>query len=544
MSKIGWFGESHRHYLAAKGVKTANNGYSYFATKTQEQARLSERRRTEALKEQKALKTATEAAIRNRRKGQRLIEATEQGRVGEVLAAAPLEKQGVVKRTLRRVTGGRFGTAQKIASTAELNKLPVEEREAVLANINLEAVDFANAGQWERIEQLRPYLSQDTIRYVDALKQRRQIAQRSAVTRTAVGFGRAAIEGAEAATFDIAETAAARANRSEAEVREERAIEQARLNRAIEATEGLEVKSLSQVNPFFKGGIPEYGEGLGGLPVTNEFLDNYANRDAGKIGDVIGHNAFLGGNLPGTSDGKLNDMRSRGVRFNELKDARYDERVKREVDALYNAKDDLGKVDKKSFEDAKEAYKKGDRIKLIRALNDAEFQVQQQNSRWKLADQTRDLVESQQNREGALDDGGVMSFFSGDKLANQTKKIHAVRKEIKNGHDEASQRAFIIRKMLEKTSHAPREPLPYQSTPGKIDAVGERRTEVFGVEKKGRGGVRLSKWLDTALPSKPVSQSHDFSIIPKGVREIAPKKHQMVKRMPVQVENIYIEDNA
>jgi hypothetical protein len=57
------------------------------------------------------------------------------------------------------------------------------------------------------------------------------------------------------------------------------------------------------------------------------------------------------------------------------------------------------------------------------------------------------LVETAANREGALDDEGIFGFFSGNKIADQTEKIHAVRKAVKQGADEAQQRASALRSM-------------------------------------------------------------------------------------------------
>jgi hypothetical protein len=230
-----------------------------------------------------------------------------------------------------------------------------------------------------------------------------------------------------------------------------------------------------------------------------------------------------------------------------VKDARYDEKVKKEVNALYRAKGELGKVDVKPFEDARKAYREGNREKLIKALNEQEFQVQQQNSRWKLADQTRSLVESQENREGALDDDSVWSFISGagGKLADQTRKIHEVRRDIKTGYDKAQQRSIIMRKMLERMNASPRERLPYQEKiRGKVEPLGETEAMTFGVVTGGSSKVGGSKWLETALPSKPVSTSKDFSILPKGVRALAPKRKVHRVHRVYQVPGVSATENA
>ena len=527
MSKgIGWFGESHRHALSARGVKT---GQGYYAKRSSSQIGVpfAPQTRLERLRTGKKLEEEKEAAIRSRREGQKLLRSAEKGELASV--AAKVQQVKVPRTGIARILGPKKEIVIQGANP--------QEQAAIRAQANIQAVQFAEAGIFDQFpENLKPLLSADTKARIDAEQKLQRYSRSSAATKTAIAVGEGAVVGAEESLRESVAAAAEKANRSEAEVLQEQAAEQTAERRARAVLNGPEVEKFSDVNPFFKGGVPLFGDEQDGL--DNVFLGR--NEGEGVLTGLARVEPKKIEPLPPLSDSLLSGVRSDGLKFAKLpngqaklpKEAKYDERVKKEVDALYGARKELGHVDIRPFEEAKKAYREGNREKLIKALNEEEFQVQQQNSRWKLADQTRSLVESQENREGALDDEGVWSFFSGsgNKLADQTKKIHEVRRDIKTGYDTAQQRAIIMRKMLEKMNVAPREQLPYQERiPKKVEAVSALQTEVFGVGGQEKSSLGWKKAWDTALPDKPVSKSHDFGILPKGVRMLAPKKRIVVE---------------
>jgi hypothetical protein len=172
----------------------------------------------------------------------------------------------------------------------------------------------------------------------------------------------------------------------------------------------------------------------------------------------------FGGGMSGMFDSLLGVSASSGANQNQVaKDSNGRSVDKttliKEVDSLYNAKTALGKVNVDSYKRGDEAFKKGDREGVIKAVNDLKAQEDMLRDRWVLVSKTHADVLSPMNRALLFqDDGGLFSTGGGDKMAEQTKRLNEVKAEVRNAADKVTSRRRLLEfRLLRLDSVVPSE---------------------------------------------------------------------------------------
>lgn len=169
-----------------------------------------------------------------------------------------------------------------------------------------------------------------------------------------------------------------------------------------------------------------------------------------------------------------------------------------EVNELYNSKDRLSKVDVSSYRDGERAFKEGDRPKLVESINKLEAENAKLKDRWHITQKVRSVVVSNKNidQSTVLENYGMEkplpnALFgggAGDKLADQTRKISEVEREIKDSSNKLTSRIGLLRQKLRRMNAATP---PETTVPEKITVI----------ESNGAGFGSLSKMLDSAKGS-------------------------------------------
>lgn len=223
--------------------------------------------------------------------------------------------------------------------------------------------------------------------------------------------------------------------------------------------EGLskEIDDLDKT-PFFD---PVNPHGEGGRSGANAFID-----DKGKFGDFdIPHSSDMFNFQPlasGGSSGNVNivmkdepgklvegvDNLAVGKGGAKMKTAA--ESVSEQVESLHSERAKLSEVDLSAFDVGNKAFKSGDREGLISAITELQSQEGKLKDRWDLVGQTHAQLKGVQNHDSSFmkKSGGLFGFGGGsgaNRLVKQTEQLSDVRGEIMKSSNEA----FGRRKMLE-----------------------------------------------------------------------------------------------
>lgn len=183
-------------------------------------------------------------------------------------------------------------------------------------------------------------------------------------------------------------------------------------------------------------------------PGTNVFIDDqgsFGQFDVPRISDGFGF-----AEKPGATANVA--FSSTNVALGDGRKVKgYTERVQEKVDSLAHGQESLAAADVSGFEKGDAAFRKGDREGLISAITGLQSQEAKLRDRWNLVAQTHAQVQSVQNHESAFEDAEQpLNFFFGsgkgaEKLADQTEKLNQSRAAILRRNNEVSSR----RKMLE-----------------------------------------------------------------------------------------------
>lgn len=446
----GWHKEPWRHGLSAKGIKTGNsNKQGYFqpqgadVTITKNTSPTLAEKRQQIQNQQKAGLSPTTALGRLR--AERQIKQ---------LQAQDIREQRTGVQELRKVQAGDFSTIQSSLGQSGVSEA---ERRAITAEANRQAVQLAQAGL-DVPESLESELTSTTQAQLKAIKDDLARAQEGAFTRTVRTVGLEAVKGLEQ-----------KSRRTEGEVRQQQAEEQLKIERADKV-----LNNADGAFPFADLGSNVFlGDGINGIGKEKDdgafdFISQPTSETSPLSSSIVPQEKFKGIDF-GMDDKQLS----------------FSENLANQVESLWSSRDKLGKIDVKPLDKGNAAFLEGNREKLIESINDQEFQIKQQESRWKLVDQTRQQVESSTNRESIFNDKVdspfSFSMFSngGDKIADETEKINDVKRSIKQGADEARARAANLRGKLQRLDSTvpPEESLPeekvtvFQDSPSLFDGL-------------------------------------------------------------------------
>ena len=456
MKSPGWYGDSWRHSLAAKGVKS-----NYFARRQRspDSVFMDLKNKKENEVKKAALKNFREDFLKSQTDQQKLLRNVRGGDLSDLSKA--------LKSTQ---TEKKYGPISFISSdvdkSMELSQLSGAERSALTAEANRQAVDFAISGA-EVPAELQSLISKSTKNRIQAIRKEQKIESRGALNTQARAIGKRGLE------FGEEGVRAFGAKGSEA------------IGAVAGAAGVLSVDALTDQSGSITEGIArndsKFKNATNTLQERSSIFET-TDRSEGRFpstGISASSNVFLGDNEGGIgkdSDNGAFDFLSdatdqtsplssaivprekfRGVDFG-MDDSQqtYAESISNQVESLWSAKSELGRVDKSPLKKGEKAFKLGDREKLIEAINDQEFQIKQQESRWNLVNQTKRQVESSENHRSLFEkksgafSSSMFGGSAGRKIADETKKINEVTKVVKQGSDEARARSQVLRGNLQR----------------------------------------------------------------------------------------------
>jgi len=160
--------------------------------------------------------------------------------------------------------------------------------------------------------------------------------------------------------------------------------------------------------------------------------------------------------------------------------------LQRDLDALYQNKDKLAKADLNSYSKGEQAFKRGDREMLLDAITELDAQhMKLQDRMWSVeAVRSNFLRKDVMDQTIAMsnDNGGGSNFLfssgGGDAIVKQSKKINEIKEAVKKSSNEVAGRLAMLRNKLKRMDAT----VPYQSP------VPERPVKVF----RGSGGLGLT----------------------------------------------------
>lgn len=428
MKRSGWYGQSWRHSLAARGVKTQR----YF--------------------QRKKAKTI------------RAEELTSQfQRVEDTAIDQPRLQESVITR------GQRIGTGRDLIKE---RRKAIEETAKELRRSNQILRDVENNRFDEAVLALN---DPSRLQEADPVERKRAVsAIRTALNAKAIQLANAGIPPPDPIMDNIDASVAVRVDqvlraRQDTDAQD---TESALNTFAREVAPGALVESLIETPAtgvrFLGSG---QGEDLNQALISN--IDNEVPRAPGQIdtdlkdNPFVDTNAFIGNEEQSTAalkplpDGvpRLQDnfdfvqggpgsnpaLASPGAQKRTAADV-----VDNRVDELYSARNNLANVDLSAFDKGTKAFQTGDREELIKQITILQREEQTLKDRFALVNSTGADVVSQQNRTAAFSkkSGNFIMDLAGnggDRIAEQTKKINAVREKIL----QANNKVYARRRQLE-----------------------------------------------------------------------------------------------
>jgi hypothetical protein len=495
MSKTGWFKESYRHSLAARGVKTNR----YYAKKD---ADIAKQKFAAGLQQSDLGKksiTSVEKDIYARRRVDDFAKAAlEQQSPAQLEAKAIRErdptKRGQIKGDLMSEGLRRLGrTKAGELSVKGLKKEAQGREEGGVRGVVDVAIGKAEqlGGKIGDIGRPAEKLSPDSRARLYALAQQ-------AIEDANKGIP------VDAKTKEILQ-----AFRTQPEARQ--ALQQLKVAEEAERREreGFLAKDLREgkeqlliAGADAPGDILEAGKArLSGAPGArdpgkgvNEKIDSLGQTSFVGTNVVVGNEEFgllrpIQEPLPPLSSSfdQIAEMSKQNSESNYLfkpKKRSFADAVDVQVNQLYSSRDRLAEVDLEPFKWGTKAFETGDREGVIKAITELKREEDKIANRWALVDQTNKNVSSLNNHAALFEEPSTdnLVFQSGrgaDRLADQTQKVEDVFKRLKDSND----KVFARRRMLQyRLQRLDANILPEQGAPD-FDEI----TRFSGDEKPSKG---------------------------------------------------------
>ncbi len=441
--KSGWYNESWRHSLARKGVQTKS---TYLANKNYFQNQEPEQVKSPTPADQKIVQKFTKALEENTKfkkleseeKGGSEPTVTDRTQLDRLKETQKLQeetsKAAKIQEGASRVKD-LLNDKDVIGAAQELDLIKDKDaRKRAKAIFDAEVLKLVQEGQDVPLE-VRQKLSFRARQEVTKLREKDTF--RGAVK----GASKEAVFDAAESVVDKFESASARGDEKIKESKE-----------ALEAEVRAREEGREDV---FKSNPIKLGK-------TNIFLGDGDEKPFSKKGDGVFNfypEEIKNAPIKPLSDSVISsDVKFTGPTFgmeNKLSpDMAKQETFSKQIDDLFNSRKTLGDVDLRPYNKGLNAFKKGDREKLIEAINEQEFQHKQQESRWKHSEDMRTIVDSSEFRNYVLDEkGGPFSglnvlFGGGKELADKTEKVAKIQTSIKQGADKAKARSEMLRNKL------------------------------------------------------------------------------------------------
>lgn len=450
MVKRGWFNESWRHALARKGVSTGGSPVGFYAEKKV----ISEERQLRKLQAKRLIGKEVQKQALEARSGSVLIEAVKAGDFSQVRGAKLSELEG-------KVFEPGVGWRSPKGAEDEARALTSDDVVALREAIGSSFIARVSAGEQvdnDLVNQMNPQVKKQIVDLQKSLR------PRSAVELFAKEKGLEALEATEEGIGKGIGKVAKKIGRSGAEVRRD-TLKEASEERELRRLEDASEAGFS-LFPQKDSDAPFIDESYGGR-FTNPFLQGPSDVPAvgGGVGDEGRLAAFDVFNTLGAEQ-------SKGAAFGSV--------VQKEVDALFGAKNELGHVDTGAFAKGKTSFEKGDYEGVLSALSKMQEQRKQQAQRRNVVFQTRQLVDSPQNRQDQLraEPGiGTFMFSGGVRIADQTEKIADVHAAVQKGYEEAAVREQVLRQMAMQLRQKP--VVPEAKSPRVVDVVKESKKDII-----------------------------------------------------------------
>jgi hypothetical protein len=438
--------------LARKGVKTA-----YLASKDKKStakeegwAALGVRSQYERTKYARLLEQERGRAAKEKRSSEIVIGQISAGN----LSAVPSDD---VKSLVGKVYVDGVWRAPNPDDQTEVERgVTIADVDAIKKGVGVQLVERARLGEAvdnKLLEQMTPMVKKQ----VQDLQKEVKRGLEGSGKRFAREVGRSTLESAE----DKAASLKEKAFRTDAEVRRDqlkKAAEEEQLRKMEESVSGG-----SSLLPQKDFDAPFLDESYGG-PFTNPLLapaPPALGAGTGKVERLQAFDVF-----DRVAEGKA------GPSFGDV--------VQKEVDSLFGARYELGKVDKTPFAKGKKSFEKGDFEGVTAALAEMADQKKQQEQRRNVVYQTRQLVDSPQNRQAQLraEPGvGTFMFSGGNRIADQTRKVAKVHEAVQKGYSEAATREAVLRQMVAQLQQKPA--VPEAVSPLTVDVVKNQKPSVW-----------------------------------------------------------------
>jgi len=426
----GWYKESFRHSLAARGISTSKYQKYYQKKKTSKFKEIGPPDFRELPVPSQVSPVTGRDGGRGLSPG-RAARTIREERVLEQEAAKKTKADRPVSRILEQVEANRFSSANAVLK--DPSKLGISDEveraqavEAIQAALNAKAVSLASSGvplSKALEDSLDPNFIAD-IRNVQSAVKKQEDLDREGPLKT---LFKETVPGAIGSALETPFVGL----REAAKAGENPELQQSLLsNIDNEVPRGAgEIDTDLADNPFRTTNVLVGNEEDGQLSVLQEPIPKLSNNfnfaDGASAGNPV-----------------LQSAKERGVTAADL--------VDKQVQELYDAKSVLAKTDLKPFDEGTKAFQNGDREGLIRSINELQREEQKLRDRFTLVNVTGDSVVSRPNHDAAFDkksDNFLMNVMGngGDRIAEQTRKINEVRENILN----ANNQVFARRRQLE-----------------------------------------------------------------------------------------------
>lgn len=453
--KAGWHGESYRHALAAKGIKTGKNYFSsksfhrYFRQRDDQFINLQdvgvkdtteeefERQDRVAEQTQDVLsKTGVPGQASPATQRRRLVEGLKlDADVEETIRSArPVEQaidranQGDVSRALQMLAN-RQGTT--------------DEQEALRTALNNFAVQQANAGV-PVPDGVMEQIDSSVKKNVENIERQRALAGESAFKKTLRGTARDAAVGAIESPLVAADSVLSATGAGISAI-------------ADASREGQQELSKGR-GPGVVGNI----DALGNTPFfANNALGAANERKSGALATMQPVPSAIN-----TWDFLPDDGQPTNLAFKAQQMANqptYTDQVSKKIDSYFDNKREFTQVDFSPFREGTKAFKSGNREKLIESIAKLENEESKLRDRWNLVSKAHAQQMSNENHEAAFKDKGTgtlwfLSKKGAEQLKDQTEKINDVRSElIKTNNKLASRRQMLQYRLQRMDATVPAE---------------------------------------------------------------------------------------
>lgn len=442
----GWYGESYRHKLASKGVRTAR----YMKRKSPRYFQQKADFKVDPDIEYDSLEQSREDIVK------RSIESAREGFASE-------EAAGLISSQSPRTAEGNILAERRLKE-----KLVEDVKEKRPVNQILTLIERGQPSN--AIELLRDDEEGETARLSQLgsreLSKADENALRTALKLYALQQAQAGLPVSREVLEQIDNAAVRQVEDiAKARVQQEKELKKSDFRKALEgAVPGALAEALdtSTAASFVSLNQPKPEEGDG---IVGKIGERGGNPDDLADSPFLTQNAFLTSNeIPSLNPikgevPKLNaswDFVGDGPATNPVLASSRDipktqfESVKQRVDELYDSRRDLAEVDLSPYEKGNEAFEKGNREELLAAIIDLKGEEAVLKDRFNMIGQIRAQLSSPETVRSAFSEKSGNAFLNllrngGGHLAEETDKINRVRSDVVTAANET----FSRRKMLE-----------------------------------------------------------------------------------------------